>query len=322
MGNFELPSAIREALDAAKKIVVVSHMNPDADAYGASLGMFHALTELGKTTVCLNESGAIERYAFIPGVKDVQQSIKGDWDLLIVCDCGTFARVGDSVKASLLKIPVSINLDHHVSNDLFGTHNLIMDSASSTAEIVFDLLMEWKGKVSDKVAMCLLAGIVGDTGSFRYSSTTARTFLVAHDLCLAGASPSIVSNGLYGSTTLSSVLLQAEALTKLTMHFDNRVGEVVVPNEMVEKYKATLDDTDGLVERVRDIAGICIAVSIRQDKGIWRVSLRSSTPAYNVSDVAASFGGGGHRQAAAFRCSKPLNQFRPALLEKLKGVLG
>lgn len=315
-------SVLAQAIHAAQSIVVLSHYNPDADAYGSSCGLGLALRGLGKKVVLVNENGVLSRYEFIPGVGEVQSSFpEGAWDLLITCDCGDRKRIGESLKDGVSIFPRVVNIDHHASNDLFGHLNYVVDSASSTSEIVFDLLMELKVEVSSDVALCLFAGISADTGSFRYASTSAKTFDVAEKLVQAGALPAKVSQALYGSDSLALVKLQADAVNRMELTAGGKISVIAVTQEMFSAHGALPEDADSLVERGRDIVGVEIAVLLKQDVDLWRVSLRSKRPVLDVSEVAQIFGGGGHKMAAGFRWRRDVGELRSLLLPKLEELI-
>jgi len=314
----ELTAAIR----AASSIVVVSHYNPDADAYGSSCGLTLGLRSLGKKVVCVNETGVLDRYTFIPGVGEVQSSFPaGEWDLCITCDCGDRGRIGESLKGTVTAFPRLMNIDHHASNDLFGHLNYVIDTASSTSEMIVEVLNALGVTLSPDMALCLFAGISADTGSFRYASTSARTFAVAEALVGAGARPAAVSQALYGSDSLALVKLQAAAVSAMEILAGGRLSCIAVPQEMFKAHGALPEDADSLVERGRDIAGVEIAVLFKQDVDLWRVSLRSKRAELDVSQVAQAFGGGGHKMAAGFRWRRELSELRPLLLGKLEALL-
>ena len=178
--------------------------------------------------------------------------------------------------------------------------------------------MTMKVKILPDAATCLLAGIYGDTGSFRYSNTSARVLEVARELVLAGASPAEIAQELYGRVSLPALKLEGAALANLSLHFNGKVSEVVIPEQMYKSLGATADDTDPVVDRIRAIDGVKIAVLIRQVADLWRVSLRSSDDRADLSVVAAKFGGGGHKAAAAFRWRKSIDELRSALLAELE----
>ena len=321
--------SIIEAVYSSDNIAIVSHTNPDADAYGSSCGLAWGLKALGKQVAVYNDHGFIPRYRIIPGASDV---IKGAWPslgpngLLIVVDCGGADRVGDLLLELVQQAPCVINIDHHTSNTLFGHLNHVVDGASSTSELIFDLLSALEERtvaesiITVDVAACLLSGIIGDTGSFRYPSTTARTFFVASELVKRGARPDILTQELFATQSLAALRLQSAALSAVKVH-QNGFAEVVVTQEMLKRFGADILDADSLAERARDIEGVRVSALFKEDIGLWRVSLRARQGGPNLSEIAQSFGGGGHRAAAAFRWRRELAVVQEQLREAIDKVL-
>lgn len=321
---------VLDAIEKSSQIVVVAHTNPDADAYGSSCGLAAGLAALGKQVVVHNESGFIPRYAIIPGASRV---VQGGWGplapdaLVIVCDCGARERVGDSLVDAVSRASLVINIDHHNANTLFGQINYVVNGASSTSELVYDILAALEERlcrgdvITPACAACLLAGIIGDTGSFRYASTSAKTFLVAHDLMVRGARPDVLTQELFGNHSLAAVKLQAEAIGNITLHNAGMFAEIVVTQEMLRKHGAELLDADSLAERARDIEGVRVCALYKEDVDMWRVSLRSRQGVVDVSAVAQLFGGGGHKPAAAFRWRQDLQTLQARLREAIAKAL-
>jgi len=309
-------------LEKASKIAIVSHYHPDADAYGSLGSLALGLGSLGKSVSIFNQDGLSERYAAIPGLSDLQSSVKQEsFDLWIICDCGDKERTGKTFQGAIASAKKVINLDHHISNDHFGTLNLVDPDASSTCEIIFRLLENLQIEFTPDLGVALLSGIIGDTGSFQYSNTSPACFDIASKLVSKGAELSRVTKMLYGSYSASAVKMQAEAVLNLQLHFGGKVSEIMVDRDLLKKHSATSEDTELLVEKARDIKGVEIAFFIREDKDVWKVSLRSSVPAYDLSALASSFGGGGHRAAAAFRWSGAYHELREKLLSGLEELV-
>lgn len=320
---------VLDAIIASRSIVIVSHTNPDADAYGSSCGLGWCLKALGKQVVVHNDHGFIPRYRIIPGAEEVVAGPwvpLGDGDLLIVVDCGAAERVGDALLANLERAPMVINIDHHASNTMFGRLNYVVEGASSTSELVFELIraLEDRSKRKDLItpdaAACLLSGIIGDTGSFRYPSTTATTFRVAAELVERGAAPDILTQELFATQSLVALRLQSDALGAVTVH-SNGFAEVVVTQEMLTTHGADILDADSLAERARDIEGVKVSALYKQDVDIWRISLRSRRGVVDVSAIAQAFGGGGHKAAAAFRWRKDLSTLQTELRAAIAKVV-
>ena len=303
-------------LASYKLISVVSHTSPDADAYGSLLAMYLLLKNNGYNVEAVNESGQVKKYNFIPNFSEIKTEISNDSELIIICDCGELKRVGD-VLVNTIGNRDTLNIDHHISNKDFGTKNIVITDASSTCEIIFDLAKEFE--ITKDIATCLFAGIFADTGGFRYSNTTSNTFKCAAELVVLGANPENIAKNLFANSPLNEVILQAKALSKIQTFFNGKYAEIVLTNEDFAGVESNA--SEGLAEKARDIENVEISCLIRWDKDLFKVSLRSKSYEYNVSDLAEKFGGGGHRQAAAFRWREDLDTLLSKLRVEIKNIL-
>ncbi|RMD87733.1 MAG: bifunctional oligoribonuclease/PAP phosphatase NrnA [Candidatus Dadabacteria bacterium] len=301
-----------------QKVAILCHYNPDGDAVGASLALRLALKALGVDVALFNQSKIPKRFYFLSGAEEFQQSLSSDsFDCCIVCDCGELERIGESFVEFANGLDI-VNIDHHHSNEQFGSFNLVDPTASSTSIIAYNLIDALGVEITPDIATCLLVGLTTDTGSFRFPNTDPTTFRAAADLMEKGADLSEICRNVYESKSLASVKLWAEALGNVQFQFDGKVAELVVSKEMLDRYGASLDDVEGLVEEGRNIENVDISVLYKQDEGLWRVSLRSSDTKHDLSKIATCFGGGGHKAAAAFRSSLALDELQAKLREKLQ----
>lgn len=315
------PQALMTMLMTRDRIGVISHYNPDPDAYGSSSALYLYLKKAGKKTWLINQDSGKTDFSWIPGASEAITNWPSDIETLVVCDCGDRKRIGDELLASMpTSIKLCINIDHHSSNDRFGDATLVDPQVSSTCELIYNLISS-KDNVSPEVATALLAGVYADTGSFRHSNVKSQTFDVASSLLKAGADHVHVSKNLFSSFSLASVKLQSKALSDMKLLASGKVAWILITPEMIQAANAVLEDAEGLAERARDIEGVLVSAAARFDGEIWRVSLRSKSDKYNVSDVAASFGGGGHKAAAAFRSRKSIQEIENELLEKLVNLV-
>jgi phosphoesterase RecJ-like protein len=321
---------IASVISRFSSAVVLAHTNPDADAFGSSCGLALGLRNCGFSTRIINEGGSIARYSIIPGVSEVSSTLPETFEsdtVVIVCDCGAIERVGDTLVDKIRSAHTVVNVDHHHANSLFGTTNWIDEGASSTSEMVYWLLRSLEESkqagqfISKEVALALLAGIIGDTGSFRYPSTTDRTFEAAAELYRRGARSTEIVQGLFASISRAAIRLQSEALSAMSVHADGAIAVVVVSSQLVQRCGAEMSDADSLAERARDVEGVQVAALLKEDEGVWRVSLRARSPTFDVSMVARSFGGGGHKAAAAFRWRQGLARLHEELLLRLTSLV-
>jgi phosphoesterase RecJ-like protein len=307
------------------EIIIVSHENPDADAHGSALGLLHLLRQIGiPSVVYANSSGLDKKYAALPGSSEILTELpspRSPKALLVYVDCGEKNRVGSIFLPFVDNFSRSIDIDHHISNTYFGGLNWVDPKASSTSEMIGRLAMAAKSSGNASMATCLLAGIVGDTGSFRYSQTSADTFEMAAYLLRSGADLQLVSQRLGSLLPQSVFFFRNELLSSVQFYRNGTIAGLVIPKERMNTIAGSDEATEGLVEVIRNIEGVKVSFVARQVEELWRVSLRSHTPDNNVSEVASVFGGGGHVCAAAFKaCIENFPGFLPELIEKISSI--
>ena len=298
------PKEVAEAIKGADNILIMAHRRPDADAIGSSLGLTLAMESLGKKVWLTNNSRLESEHDFFPELKKIKNTLPDFTpDLTIVCDCGGIDRIGNEWEAQISKAKPLVNIDHHAPNPAFGTINYIDSEASSTATMAYKIIKELNVPLSKEIASCLYAGLAGDTGIFRWMKPGPGDFRDAADFVEAGANAELIATELFGRVSANAIDLQAEALSNIEYHFDNRVVFVLVTDEMCEKHGATPKDGKDLVSLLRYVDGVVCSVYMRREDDKWSVSFRADPSKLNVADIAASLGGGGHPAAAAFRRS-------------------
>ena len=289
---------IAAQLRKAKNAVLVAHIDPDGDTIGSVIGMGKALESLGCKVTLYCQDPVPDLYRFLPGAQHMVTEIPSNkkFDVGIVLDAGSIKRVGRGIEV-LLKAKKVINIDHHGDNTLFGDWNLV-STVSSTAEIVYDVLTELRVKISHDIAQCLMAALVTDTGSFRYDNTTLRTFEIARDLMAAGANPSQIAREVYDSKPLPAMRVLAYALGKAKTSKNGALIWTVISRAVMNRFGARDQDTMGVVDAIRSIKGVEVAVVIREYRtGKVKANLRSKTHV-NVARIAKQLGGGGHVRAS------------------------
>ncbi|MDZ4784673.1 MAG: bifunctional oligoribonuclease/PAP phosphatase NrnA [bacterium] len=311
-----------EKINQAKSILVLAHYNPDGDAFGSSLGLYLALKSLGKKVAIVNETAVIDKFQFMPSIKDIKTSAKDvDYEILISCDCGDRKRFGDKLGSEFSESTQIINIDHHASNTNFGILNWIEGEASSTSEMIYVLLEKLQVKFTKEIAVNLLTGIITDTGSFRYSSTSPDTLRAAARLLETGADLSLISRAMFETRSRESVLLFAKTISNIEFFSEGKISLLTVTQDSLKQSASSLDDTEGLVEEGRSIKGVVVSVLLKEDLDQWQVSMRSSSSNSDVSLLASKFGGGGHKAAAGFRWKKVRGDLREKLMPELLKIV-
>jgi phosphoesterase RecJ-like protein len=282
-----------EKIKEAKNIVLISHINPDGDALGSELSMYPILKKMGKKVTVFNATKPLPEYLdFLPNFNKVTDKLPDSFDLMISFDCGSFDRLGIDKKPLFL-----INFDHHISNTKYGDINIIDPNAASTSQVVYNFCKANGIDIDSDSATCMYTALVTDTGSFQYESVNDKVFEMAADMVRFGASPAYVAKMLFQRDRLSRLRLLAKAYETIELCCDGKVAFVDVTREMMEITGAIKEDTDTIVNSVRALAPVEIAVMLREDEEGIKISLRSKNYA-DVSKIAVKYGGGGHIRAA------------------------
>lgn len=310
---------IIDVIQKSSKIAITSHVNPDGDNVGASLALCLALQKLDKQVEFLLDDAIPTVYRFLKGAREVQHYSSFadlDFDLVISMDCGDLDRLG-RVKELAVKTQL-VNIDHHISNTRFGNINLVEENASATAEIAYKLIKSMGIFIDKDMAECIYTGIVTDTGMFQYSNTTEETHVIAAELIIAGVEPSDIFNKVYQNSPKEKVLLMKEALQSLEFYFDDKVTCVEVSRKQMDSISSEDLDTEGIVNLARDIAGVEVAVFLKEkEPNVIKASLRSKNRV-DVCAIAKDFGGGGHIRASGCTIHGSLEQARKQILESIE----
>ena len=309
--------AARQLLAGATRVLAITHINPDGDAIGSLLGFGLALRATGKVVVLSCADPAPDAFRFLPAIDEITAKPEGEFDVVVVLDVSDPPRMG-KIGAALPKAP-DIQFDHHLTNPRYALINFIDVAAASTAELVAELLLGLGLPLTDDVAQCLLTGLVSDTLGFRTSNTTVKTLAIAQQLMAAGGSlHSIYELSLF-KRSHTSVRLWAEGLAR--MQLKHRIVWALLPLEAraASGYQGSGDaDLINVLTTVRE-ADVAIVFVERPD-GLVKLSWRS-IPGINVADVAASFGGGGHAQAAGAEIAGTLAEVEERVLKATRAAL-
>ncbi len=310
-------SEATRAVEQAESILIVTHVQPDGDAFGSMLGLANALGERGCKVDTAVDGGLLDFMKFVPGSERVRAKLKsGRWDLMISVDASDEERTGLVGRYGRKHSKTVINLDHHATNIMFGDIFLVNPEAVSATEVVYDWLRFMQHPVSPAVAIPLLTGLVTDTLGFRTSNVKPATLEIAMALMRAGASLTEITLRTLDSKSFSTIVLWRNALSTVALH-----GQVVTATITQADLKAAnLNEmTDGgLVGLLVQVNEAMIAVVFKElEDGRVELSMRCK-PGYDVSRVAFSVGGGGHKQAAGATIPGPLEAARERILPLLQ----
>ncbi len=301
---------VLEIIRRHQKFLVASHHNPDADALASSLSMAMFLKAQGKQVQVFNEDECPQWLKFLPGTATLKRPgdiKKLDYDAAIVLDCGDLQRTG-GVQQFIQKDKPLINIDHHVTNDRFGTLNVINPKASSTCEMMFDFLEVARHPLNKNLAILIYSGLMTDTGSFRFENTTSHSHAVAAKLMTFKFSAAEMYDRLYAGIPARDMKLFTDVLHKAQLLDGNRVFCMALSKKAVDQFSKSFDLRENLLTFLRSVEGIEVVVILTElgPKEV-RVSLRSQND-FDAAAMAQQFDGGGHKKAAGCKIYEPLAQ--------------
>lgn len=290
---------IAEKLKKAKSVAILSHTRPDGDAYGSSLALSRALSAIGVENRVYNDSDVPSNLAFLTELNAVRKKVTEEAEVYVALDCADEARLGDLAQTFRIagRKFVTINIDHHVSNQRYAKYNFVRNCASNCLNI-YQLISYMGAPIDKKTAEFLLMGILADSGNFSHDDVTEETLSVAAKLVACGADICRYNYELFKKQPKQRAALYADVMGKIRYFFDDRFALIVVSGEQMARHGANYGMTEGFVDFPLNIDSVEVAASLLEmRKGQYKISLRSKTYA-DVNKIAGVYGGGGHVRAA------------------------
>ncbi len=304
---------------AAKRIYLLTHIEPDGDAVGSLLGLSWALQQLGKEVVLGCNDSVPPPFQFLPGSSSVSDKKAADLDLVIALDASDPPRLGKLFDPTRFGDAPILVIDHHVTNTRFGHVNIVDPAVASTAEMVLGLVDRLSIQLTVDIATCLLTGILTDTRNFRTSNTTSGTLQAAARLVDAGGRMTEINRQVFESKPVTALKVLGRALADL--HVDGRIVWTQVTLATLAEIGGNAGNGGGVVNVLSGTRDADVAVVFReQPDGKVEVGIRS-VPGIDISGVAVSLGGGGHPQAAGCVLLGPLADVEARVLAELKHSL-
>jgi len=315
-------------LTARSNLLLLAHERPDGDAYGSLLGMQAALAAAGKTATVYLRADLPARYRRLLGAGQgpllcAAAACPAGVDGVICLDTTDRGRL--DAPAGLIAAeagPATLVVDHHPDNSVFGDLNWVAPDMAATAQMLAVLLNQWRPELLPAAADALLVGLAMDTGGFRFANTDPAAFQTAAILLRAGARHREIMDVLFFSEPHGLLLLRARLLQDAVFAHDRSLLYATLSPELIAEYGVDPADTEGLIDGLRIVQGVCIACLLQPGGGQVRFSLRSRDPAFPVNGIAAALGGGGHRLAAGAKVTgMTLEHAERTLLELTGKVL-
>lgn len=308
--------------DQHQTFAISTHVNPDGDAIGSELALFQFLKALGKTVKIYNTDPVPKKYQFLPywdNIENAKASADYCPEVLVILDASSRERIGTFLSKRLIPTHAVVNIDHHITAEAFGDYNIIVPTASSTAEIIYKFIKSTQIPIDAVSALCLYTGLMFDTGCFRYSNATSETHQIAADLIEIGDfAPDEVYRNVYEQVSLKKINLLGQTLQTLELTPDGKIAWVLITQSMLNETQTTLDDVEGFVNQIQAIENVEVAICVCElPDGKTKVSFRSEG-SVNVAALAAEFDGGGHERASGCRINLPHASAIKMLVESAK----
>jgi bifunctional oligoribonuclease and PAP phosphatase NrnA len=308
-----LAPAIWRVVQATEILGAVTHKDADGDTLGSALAFAQSLELLGKRVPVVSSRPVPGGWWFLPGIERVNRDPLPNGVPLFVFDATDAGRAGEFLDA-VRRAPTVVNIDHHITNAQFGSINLVVATAASTGELVYDLLKAWSVPIPPEAAGCLYASILSDTGGFRHDNTSEHALRAAAELVSLGADPVGIARGLFKSRPPSTLRMQARILNGMHVECDDRLVWASISQADLTASGATIDQADGAIDQLNTIRGEELAILFKEaGPALTRVSLRSRD-AIDAAALAALFGGGGHRRAAGIEMAMSLKDAQTEVL--------
>lgn len=290
-----------DIIKSSKNILIISHLNPDGDTLGSMCGLYSAIYDnFKKKSDMLLMSAVPENYKFLPYINDAKHVSQYDksreYDLVINVDVASYDRMFDS-EILFKKAKFTINIDHHITNNGYANLNIVDSEASSTGEVLFEIMSKSGWEISLNTANALYTAVLTDTGSFRFGNTTAKALSTVAKLVEIGVKPAEIYKYCYESNSKEHTLFQAYCISNAIFSDDGKIAYMIVYKKDMERFNLAEDCTEGLTEKLRAIKTVQVAFLVKQiAPAISKISMRSEET--DVSQICAKFGGGGHKLAA------------------------
>ncbi|KAA5825091.1 bifunctional oligoribonuclease/PAP phosphatase NrnA [Algibacter amylolyticus] len=314
-------TCIKQLLSSAKKIVIVPHKNPDGDAIGSTLGLYHYLVKGNHDVTVITPNDYPHFLKWIPGnesilkhdtQKEVCEDLIKNADIIFTLDFNAFHRTGQMETVLTNSKALKIMIDHHQAPDDYATYTYSDVSMSSTCEMVYNFIdfLGDENLVDSIIATCLYVGIMTDTGSFRFRSTTSKTHAIISKLIDKGANNNEIHNNVYDTNSYERLQLLGCALTNLKVIPESRAAYITLSQDELQQYNYKKGDTEGVVNYGLSLDGVVLAAIFIEDRkeGIIKISLRSKGN-FSVNEMSrAHFEGGGHTNAAGGKSDLSLQE--------------
>lgn len=312
---------IAKLIEQSTTIGITFHTSPDGDSLGSALALLIALKNKNKMAYIISQEKIPENFSYLPFSSEISSNLQEpieNTELVIVLDCGNRERI--NAKLNNYKNTL-INIDHHLSNDMYGDFNYVDTIAAAVAEIVYELIAILNMEITKDIATCLYTSLLTDTGSFKYSNTTSRTHNIAAKLIDTSIDFTSIHRNIYENKPFKFLKLQGMVLENMYLLLDNKICIMEIHEKMLKDINYVLEDSSEIISYGLKVKGVEIAVLFKEVPNGVKISFRSKDTA-DVRKIAENFSGGGHSKASgAFIPNVTLEEAKNTVIPKLKDEL-
>lgn len=314
---------ILDKIKESNSIAITFHTSPDGDSLGSALGLLQVIRRLNKKAYILSKEPIPETFKYLPCSEeitgDIERPTEGT-ECVIVLDCGNVERINGELDLENRKY-ILINIDHHLSNDMYGDLNFVDTNAPAVAQVIYQLIEKLEVKVDKDIATCLYTSLITDTGSFRYPGTTSVTHMIAGELINTGINFSSIHRKIFENKKIERLKLYGKALQEMYLENEKLCVMKITKNMLKELNMEDAKDTSDIISQGMQIGSVEVTVLFKEVEEGVKISLRSKEYV-DVRKIAENFGGGGHiRASGAFVKGEALDRVEKKLIETIKKEL-
>lgn len=316
---------MNNVVNILKKCNVVGitfHVSPDGDSIGSALALALGLKKLNKKAYIICKDKIPNIFEFLPGSREIDGthiSITEDTECLVALDCGDIKRLNGDFNFDIKDYEV-LNIDHHLSNDMYGDVNFVNTKACAVGEIVYDILRTMDIELDIEIATCLYTSIITDCGSFSFSNTTSATHIIAGELIKTGMDFNEIHRRVYNNKEFHKIKLLGKVINKMYLQLNNRLCVMELTKDMYNDFCNDISDTSDIISVGMDIDSIEVVAFFKEREDDVKVSLRAKNR-IDVRKIAEYFGGGGHTKAAGFVLSGTIDNVKDTVIKHIEKEL-
>lgn len=307
-----------------EKFLITAHVNPEGDSVGSQLAVQALLKKMGKIAHIVDDDKIPENMRFLPGASYISNEMPElfEPEVIVMLDCPVKERTG-KIHRIVNDEHIIVNIDHHVSNELFGDVNWVDSEASSVGEMAFQLIREAGVAVDKDMAEAIYAAMITDTGMFNYSNTSSSTHAIAGELLEIGVNPPSMYSNIYEKKTSTEIRMLGRVLSSLEVVAEGKVAHITITKKMLADEGVRNLPTDEFINYPRSIKGVEVALFFKEmTEGHQKINVSfRSCERVNVNAIASHFGGGGHARAAGCVLICPLEDAKQKVLQEVEKAM-